>query len=89
MISKEEILRLAWLSRLELSEQEADAFAPQLESVIRYFDQLDRVPLEDLEKQIVRKPYSDMRADEPREFSADPFNTKYRKDRFIKGPRIS
>ena len=89
MVSKEEILRLAWLSRIELSEQEADAFVPQIESVIKYFDQLDGVALETLEKPSVQKSYSELRPDEPCKFEPDPFGSRHRKDGFIKGPRMN
>ena len=89
MVSKEEVRHLAWLSRIELSEAEVETYALQIESIIRYFDRLDRTPLGEIGDSRIERLYSDMRQDEVSEFPSDPLGTKYRKDGYVKGPRMT
>ncbi len=41
LISKEEVEHLAWLSRIELSEEEKRLFAGQLNDILNYFKIID------------------------------------------------
>lgn len=43
MISEEEIKHVAWLARIDLSEDETNEFAKQLSSILEYFSRLDEL----------------------------------------------
>lgn len=46
MISKKDLEHIAWLSRLELSEEDKVKYTPKLNSVLDYFGELDEVDTE-------------------------------------------
>jgi aspartyl-tRNA(Asn)/glutamyl-tRNA(Gln) amidotransferase subunit C len=48
-ITKEEIIHIAELSRLKLSEEEIKKFGGQLDSILEYISQLDEVDTKNLE----------------------------------------
>jgi aspartyl-tRNA(Asn)/glutamyl-tRNA(Gln) amidotransferase subunit C len=49
MITKKDLEHIAWLSRLELSEEDRERYAPKLNSVLDYFGELDEVDTEGIE----------------------------------------
>jgi aspartyl-tRNA(Asn)/glutamyl-tRNA(Gln) amidotransferase subunit C len=49
MITKKDLEHIAWLSRLELSEEDRERYAPKLNSVLDYFGELDKVDTEGVE----------------------------------------
>ncbi|MBU4373339.1 MAG: Asp-tRNA(Asn)/Glu-tRNA(Gln) amidotransferase subunit GatC [Euryarchaeota archaeon] len=49
MISKKDLEHIAWLSRLELSEEDKVKYTPKLNSVLDYFGELDEVDTEGVE----------------------------------------
>ena len=49
MITKKDLEHMAWLSRLELSEEDKEKYTPKLNSVLDYFGELDRVDTEGVE----------------------------------------
>ncbi len=49
MITKKDLGHIAWLSRLELSEEDRERYAPKLNSVLDYFGELDKVDTEGVE----------------------------------------
>jgi aspartyl-tRNA(Asn)/glutamyl-tRNA(Gln) amidotransferase subunit C len=49
MITKKDLEHIAWLSRLELSEEDRERYAPKLNSVLDYFGELDKVDTEGIE----------------------------------------
>lgn len=87
-VTKEQVRHLGWLSRIELSDEELDKYTSQIEQIIAYLDKLDTVPLEQAEVIKPRVKFSELREDAERAFGADPLGTKYRKDGFVKGPRM-
>lgn len=88
-VTKEEVRHLGWLSRIELSDEELGKYASQIEQVIAYLDKLDTVPLEQAEAIKPKKKFSDLRDDAERASGADDIlGTTYRKDGFVKGPRM-
>jgi aspartyl/glutamyl-tRNA(Asn/Gln) amidotransferase C subunit len=91
MVSKEDIRHLAWLSRIDLSDTELETYSTQIGNIIKYFDRLDAATLngETSKESRVEVSYSNLRSDEPSPFSADPLGTKYRKDGFVKAPRMT
>ena len=49
MITKKDLEHMAWLSRLELSEEDKEKYTPKLNSVLDYFGELDEVDTEGIE----------------------------------------
>jgi len=49
MITKKDLEHVAWLSRLELSEEDKEKYAPRLNSILDYFGELDKVDTEGVE----------------------------------------
>jgi len=88
MVSKEEVKHLGWLARIELSDDELDRYTLQIEEIIKYLDKLDSIPLEQIQPIVAKKDFEDLRPDESAEFAGDSIGTKYRKDGFVKGPRM-
>ena len=88
MVTKEEVKHLGWLARIDLSEAELDSYTLQIEEIIKYLDKLDTIPLEQVKPIVARKNFAELRLDEPVEFGGDALGTKYRKDGFVKGPRM-
>lgn len=89
MVTKEQVKHLGWLARIELSDEEIERYAAQVEGIVKYLDKLDLMPLEQEKPAGARKKFSDLRPDEPAEFEGDALGTKYRKDGFVKGPRMA
>jgi len=89
MVTKEQVKHLGWLARIELSDAELDRYTSQIEEIIKYLDKLDTIPLEQVKPIIARKKFVDLRQDEPADFEGDALGTKYRKDGFVKGPRMT
>ncbi|HXG08077.1 MAG TPA: aspartyl/glutamyl-tRNA amidotransferase subunit C [Nitrososphaera sp.] len=90
VIAKDQVRHLGWLARIELSDAEVERYTFQIEGIIKYLDVLDTIPLLDqVEPIAVKKKFADLRFDEPEEFQGDPLGTKYRKDGFVKGPRMT
>ena len=48
-LSREDILKLARLARLELSDAEVDEFAPELSAILQYVEQLQSVDVDGLQ----------------------------------------
>lgn len=88
MVTKDEIKHLGWLSRIALSDEELEKYTSQIEQIIAYLDTLDKIPLEKADVIKPRIKFSELREDEERAFGADTLGTKYRKDGFVKGPRM-
>lgn len=65
-ISKEEVLKIARLARLALSEEEIELFTSQLSSILEYMEKLNEVPTDGIEPTfytfVTETP---MREDEP------------------------
>ncbi len=83
-----EVEHVAELARVDLDDEEVDAFAAQFAEILEYFDALDEVPEVDAEADLVNV----MRADEVEE-SLDQAealqNAEETEDGFFKGPRVS
>jgi aspartyl-tRNA(Asn)/glutamyl-tRNA(Gln) amidotransferase subunit C len=90
MVSRDEIKHLGWLSRLELTEDEISKYTLQIEKIIAYLDKLDSLSLSEVEPIRLRKNISELRKDRIEPFKGDLLHGyKYRKDGFLKGPRLS
>ena len=89
MVTKEEVKHLGWLARIELSDSELERYTLQIEGIIKYLDKLDTISLDQVEPIVVKKKFADLRPDDPADFGTDALGTKYRKDGFVKGPRMT
>ena len=89
MVTKDQVKHLGWLARIELSDAELDRYTAQIEGIIKYLDKLDTIPLGEVEPIAMKKKFADLRPDEPEKFEGDAVGTKYRKDGFVKGPRMT
>lgn len=89
MVTKEQVKHLGWLARIELSDEELDRYTSQIEEIVKYLDTLDTIPLEKVEPIAVKKKFADLRPDEASKFEGEAIGTKYRKDGFVKGPRMT
>jgi aspartyl-tRNA(Asn)/glutamyl-tRNA(Gln) amidotransferase subunit C len=87
-VTKDQVKHLGWLSRIELSDDELARYVGQIETIIKYLDKLDTVPLQEVKPVVAKKKFSDLRDDIAVEFEADPLGTSYRKEGFVKGPRM-
>ncbi len=67
MLSREEVLHIAHLARLELTEEEIEAYRQQLSSILDYFERLKEVDTEGIPPTAsVLPPRTRLREDEPR-----------------------
>ncbi|ACK66181.1 glutamyl-tRNA(Gln) amidotransferase, C subunit [Rippkaea orientalis PCC 8801] len=48
MINRQQVEKIAHLARLEITPAEEEAFAPQLNSILQYFDQLSELDTENV-----------------------------------------
>ncbi|NOJ28351.1 MAG: Asp-tRNA(Asn)/Glu-tRNA(Gln) amidotransferase GatCAB subunit C [Nitrososphaera sp.] len=88
MVTKEQVKHLSWLARIDLSDEELLKYTAQIEQIISYLDKLDSMPLENAPAVKEKKNLADLRSDEPASFDGDVVGTKYRKDGFVKAPRM-
>lgn len=59
MISRDEILKIAKLAKLQLKEDEVDKFFPQIQSILSYIKKLDEVDTSNVEP--TSHPISDIK----------------------------
>jgi aspartyl-tRNA(Asn)/glutamyl-tRNA(Gln) amidotransferase subunit C len=88
IVTKEEVKHLGWLAKIEMSDAEIQHYTTQIEKIINYLNKLDTIPLEQVKAIAVKKKFSDVRQDAPANFEGNALGTKYRKDGFVKGPRM-
>jgi len=92
MISREEVLHIAKLAKLELSEEEVELFREQLGKILGYFKKLEEVDTEGVEplKHVI-VTQNVFREDEPRESvpSKEALkNTPKRRDDYFEVPKV-
>jgi aspartyl-tRNA(Asn)/glutamyl-tRNA(Gln) amidotransferase subunit C len=87
-VDAEEVERVAELARVDLADDEVDAFSAQFAEILEYFEALDEVPEVESDADLVNV----MRPDEV-EASLDQdealANAAETEDGFFKGPRVS
>jgi aspartyl-tRNA(Asn)/glutamyl-tRNA(Gln) amidotransferase subunit C len=87
-VDAEEVEHVADLARVDLNEDEVDAFAEQFAEILEYFEALDDVPEVEDEDELVNV----MRTDEVEsclEQAEALRNAPESEDGFFKGPRVS
>lgn len=80
---------LAWLSRLELTNDEIEKYHIEIEKIIGYLDRLDSISLSDIEPRHYERRVSEFRDDIIYDNQTDlSKTTKYSKEGYVKGPRM-
>ena len=89
-ISKKDIKRLAWLSRIELLAKDEDIILKQLNQILEYFKKIDEVNTKNIEPCYhVIDLINVMRKDKPKPSSDKIIKIiPQRKARHVKSPRI-
>jgi aspartyl-tRNA(Asn)/glutamyl-tRNA(Gln) amidotransferase subunit C len=89
VVTGEEVKHIGWLAKLEMSDSELQRYTTQIEEIINYLNKLDTIPLEQVKPMAIKKKFSELREDAPENFEdAAVLGTGYRKDGFVKGPRM-
>lgn len=93
IVSKEKLDRLAWLSKIELSESEKKEYLEQLNRILEAFKSIDELQLEDVEPTYhVMEIFNALREDiiKPSLSQQEALSTARRtKDGFFIAPKIS
>lgn len=87
-VDAEEVRHVASLARIDLADEEVDAFAEQFADILARFETLDEVPEVDAEPELVNV----MRADEVRDGLSQAealSNAPESDDGYFKGPPVS
>lgn len=72
-ISRDDVLKLAQLSKLELTDEQLDRFTKELQEIVEYVEQLQSVDVSGLEPtDQVTGLVNVMREDEPVDYQASP-----------------
>jgi aspartyl-tRNA(Asn)/glutamyl-tRNA(Gln) amidotransferase subunit C len=95
MITKKDLEHIAWLSRLELSEEDREKYTPKLNSVLDYFGELDKVDTEGVEPTYHVLALSNVFRDDEINLPAKSLsqeealsNAPKKQDGFFKAPRM-
>jgi aspartyl-tRNA(Asn)/glutamyl-tRNA(Gln) amidotransferase subunit C len=89
VVTREEVKHIGWLARLEMSDVELQRYTTQIQEIINYLNKLDTIPLEQVKPVAIKKEFSELREDAPENFEEGAvLGTGYRKDGFVKGPRM-
>ena len=80
---------LAWVSRLDLTNDEIERYHIEIEKIIGYLDRLDSISLSDVEPRHYERRVSEFRDDIIYDNQTDlSKTTKYSKEGYVKGPRM-
>ena len=88
VVTREEVKHIGWLAKLEMSDAELQRYTTQIEEIINYLNKLDTIPLEQVKPIAIKKKFSELRKDSPENIEDAVLGTGYRKDGFVKGPRM-
>jgi aspartyl-tRNA(Asn)/glutamyl-tRNA(Gln) amidotransferase subunit C len=88
VVTREEVKHIGWLAKLEMSDAELQRYTTQIEEIINYLNKLDTIPLEQVKPIVMKKKFSELRKDAPEDFEDAVLGTRYRKDGFVKGPKM-
>jgi aspartyl/glutamyl-tRNA(Asn/Gln) amidotransferase C subunit len=89
LVSKDELIHLGWISRINLSEEEIETFHHQLDDTIKYIDVLETFSSENLSLDHLEIIFSDLREDKAIEFTRDLIPKSSRAQQgYVKGPKM-
>ncbi len=90
-ISREEVRHLAWLAKIELTQQEEETLSKQMADILNYFKVLDAIDTKGIEPAYHASEVKNVfRRDEPRKANADEILklVPVKKGRYVKAPKI-
>ena len=89
-ITKEDVIKVANLARLDLTEAEEEEFAPQLNAILDYFEQLQELDTDNVEPTTRAIDVNNItRADEQQTYSESLLDAAPdREDDFFRVPKI-
>jgi aspartyl-tRNA(Asn)/glutamyl-tRNA(Gln) amidotransferase subunit C len=83
------VKHLAWVSRLDLTNDEIEKYHIEIEKIIGYLDRLDSISLSDVEPRHYERRVSEFRDDIIYDNQTDlSKTTKCSKEGYVKGPRM-
>jgi len=83
------VKHLAWLSRLDMTNDEIEKYHIEIEKIIGYLDRLDSISLSDVEPRHYERRVSEFRDDIIYDNQTDlSKTTKCSKEGYVKGPRM-
>jgi aspartyl-tRNA(Asn)/glutamyl-tRNA(Gln) amidotransferase subunit C len=88
MISKDELAYLAKISKIDLSEDEAEKFPKQLEKTIEYIDILDELSDDPIVLDLQEIKLDELRDDVIKMSGGRRINKSLTEDGFLKGPKM-
>jgi aspartyl-tRNA(Asn)/glutamyl-tRNA(Gln) amidotransferase subunit C len=89
LVTIEHVKHLAWVSRLDLTNDEIEKYHIEIEKIIRYLDRLDSISLSDVEPRHYERRVSEFRDDIIYDNQTDlSKTTKCSKEGYVKGPRM-
>jgi aspartyl/glutamyl-tRNA(Asn/Gln) amidotransferase C subunit len=88
MISKDELAYLAKISKIELSEDEAEKFPKQLEKTIEYIDILEELSDDPIVLDLQEIKLDELRDDVIKMSGGRRINKNLTEDGFLKGPKM-
>ncbi len=95
MIARKELEHIAWLARIELSEEDKEKYTPTLNSILDYFGELDRADTMDVGPTYHALPLSnvfreDKKGEPAKSLSQEEAlsNAPKKQDDFFKAPRM-
>lgn len=89
-ITKQEIKRISWLAKIELSLKEENLLLKQVNQILDFFAKIDEIDTKDVQPSYhVIDLVNVMRSDEPKPSSEETFQiVPQKKGRFVKSPKI-
>jgi aspartyl/glutamyl-tRNA(Asn/Gln) amidotransferase C subunit len=88
MISKDELAYLAKISKIDLSEDEAEKFPKQLEKTIEYIDILEELSDDPIVLDLQEIKLDELRDDVIKMSGGRRINKNLTEDGFLKGPKM-
>ncbi|MEM3736987.1 MAG: Asp-tRNA(Asn)/Glu-tRNA(Gln) amidotransferase subunit GatC [Candidatus Bathyarchaeia archaeon] len=92
LVTKDQVEHIAWLARIELSEEDKELFARQLNEILEYFQKIDQIDTEGIPPTIhVLDIFNIFRSDEVSpslSVEAALSNASQSKGGYFKAPRI-
>lgn len=91
-LSKEEVLKIATLARLELSASEVEKYSHQLSSILEYVEKLNQLNIEGIEPTahavLVPTPFREDRVAQDETMEKSLQNAPDREETFFKVPKV-
>jgi len=89
LITKEELLRLCAISRINLDQEQREYFQKNIDKTVAYIDSLQDLELDDVDFDLLEVSYSKLRSDECHKFGGDILSkNRLTKNGYLKGPKM-